>query len=50
MLRQLKALGAELTAIFNTHHHWDPVGGNQTLIEHWTGITVYAGAQDQGKN
>ncbi|MCT7985867.1 MBL fold metallo-hydrolase [Laspinema sp. A4] len=43
LFRQLKALGAELTAIFNTHQHSDHVGGNQTLIEHWTGITVYAG-------
>jgi hydroxyacylglutathione hydrolase len=49
VLEQLQALGAELTAIFNTHHHNDHIGGNQELIEHFPQITVYAGAVDRGR-
>ena len=31
VLSKLSALGAKLTAIFNTHHHGDHVGGNRQL-------------------
>jgi hydroxyacylglutathione hydrolase len=49
VLQQLQAWGAELTAIFNTHHHGDHVGGNQQLIESFPQITVYGGAEDRGR-
>lgn len=49
VLRQLEALGAKLTTIFNTHHHRDHVGGNQVLMQHFEGVTVYAGVQDRGR-
>jgi len=32
VLQKLQELGAELVAIFNTHHH-DHVGGNQQLLQ-----------------
>jgi hydroxyacylglutathione hydrolase len=49
VLQQLISLGAELTAIFNTHHHSDHVGGNQQLIARFPQIKVYGGAEDQGR-
>lgn len=49
VLQQLQALGAELTAIFNTHHHSDHVGGNQQLIDRFPQVTVYGGAEDRGR-
>lgn len=47
--RQLAALGAKLTAIFNTHHHSDHVGGNRRLIERFPNLCVYGGAEDFGR-
>jgi hydroxyacylglutathione hydrolase len=49
VLEQLAALKAELVAIFNTHHHYDHVGGNQELIAHFPNLTVYGGSEDQGR-
>lgn len=49
VLRQLKTLGATLIAIFNTHHHSDHVGGNQTLLDQFPEAVVYGGAEDQGR-
>lgn len=49
VLEQLQALGAELTAIFITHHHNDHVGGNQELIDRFPQIKVYGGAEDRGR-
>ncbi|MEG4987597.1 hydroxyacylglutathione hydrolase [Microcoleus sp. BR0-C5] len=49
VLEQLQALGAELTAIFNTHHHSDHIGGNQELIDRFPQIKVYGGAEDRGR-
>ena len=49
VLDKLKELGAELTAIFNTHHHGDHVGGNQQLLTNYPQAVVYAGAADQGR-
>jgi hydroxyacylglutathione hydrolase len=31
----LDAEGLELTAIVNTHHHADHVGGNEALLARW---------------
>jgi hydroxyacylglutathione hydrolase len=49
VLEQLHQLGAELVAIFNTHHHNDHVGGNQKLSQHFGQVTVYGGAEDRGR-
>ena len=49
VLRQLEAIGAELVAIFNTHHHGDHVGGNQELMARFPRLCVYGGAEDRGR-
>ncbi|MDB9311986.1 hydroxyacylglutathione hydrolase [Spirulina sp. CS-785/01] len=49
VLKQLKALNAELVAIFNTHHHFDHVGGNEELLRHFPNACVYGGTEDQGR-
>ena len=49
VLEYLEALDAELVAIFNTHHHWDHVGGNRQLIQRFPNLCVYGGAEDRGR-
>lgn len=49
VLKQLAALKADLVAIFNTHHHHDHVGGNQELMRYFPNLTVYGGAEDEGR-
>lgn len=49
VLRVLEELGATLTAIFNTHHHSDHVGGNRRLLEQFPQAIVYGGAEDRGR-
>ncbi|AFY58062.1 hydroxyacylglutathione hydrolase [Rivularia sp. PCC 7116] len=49
VLAKLRELNAELIAIFNTHHHYDHVGGNQKLIEKFPQLTVYGGSCDKGR-
>lgn len=49
VLHQIQAIGAELVAIFNTHHHNDHVGGNRKLIERFPNLCVYGGAEDRGR-
>ncbi|MBD2449229.1 hydroxyacylglutathione hydrolase [Nostoc sp. FACHB-152] len=49
VLSKLEELKADLIAIFNTHHHHDHVGGNQQLMQHFPNLTVYGGAEDQGR-
>lgn len=49
VLRRLDELGAQLVAIFNTHHHMDHVGGNRQLRQRFPDICVYGGAQDRGR-
>lgn len=45
----LQRLGAQLVAIFNTHHHGDHIGANQTLLNKFSQIVVYGGAEDRGR-
>jgi hydroxyacylglutathione hydrolase len=45
----LTELGAELVAIFNTHHHSDHVGANRALMQKFPQLTVYGGAEDRGR-
>lgn len=49
VLHCLERLGATLTAIFNTHHHSDHVGGNARLLQRFPHSVVYGGAEDQGR-
>lgn len=49
VLDYLDRLEAELVAIFNTHHHWDHVGGNRELIQKFPNLCVYAGSEDRGR-
>ncbi|HEY9824409.1 MAG TPA: hydroxyacylglutathione hydrolase [Stenomitos sp.] len=49
VLHCLEQLGASLTAIFNTHHHGDHVGGNLALLRRFPDAVVYASAADQGR-
>ncbi len=49
VLSMLQSLGATLTAIFNTHHHSDHVGGNRVLLQQFPQTVVYGGAADQGR-
>ncbi|WP_414578687.1 hydroxyacylglutathione hydrolase [Anabaena sp. CCY 9402-a] len=49
VIRELAGLKAELVAIFNTHHHHDHVGGNQSLIQKFPQVKVYGGAEDKGR-
>ena len=49
VLRRLDELGAQLVAIFNTHHHMDHVGGNRQLRQRFPDVCVYGGAQDRGR-
>lgn len=49
VLACLQRLEASLVAIFNTHHHTDHVGGNQTLLQRFPDATVYGGAEDRGR-
>ncbi|MGB3136100.1 MAG: hydroxyacylglutathione hydrolase [Nodosilinea sp.] len=49
VLQTLDSLGAELTAIFNTHHHSDHVGGNRQLLKRFPAALVYGGAEDRSR-
>lgn len=49
VIAYLKEIDAQLIAIFNTHHHWDHVGGNQQLVEEFPDLCVYGGREDQGR-
>lgn len=49
VLEFLDKLGAQLVAIFNTHHHGDHVGGNRELMARFPNLCVYGGAEDRGR-
>jgi len=49
VLRYLEDTGRRLTAILNTHHHHDHVGGNRALTERYPDIPVFGGARDRGR-
>lgn len=49
VLAQLEDWGADLIAIFNTHHHSDHVGGNRELKRRYPAAVVYGGAEDEGR-
>jgi hydroxyacylglutathione hydrolase len=45
----IQAEGVNLTAILNTHHHWDHVGGNKELVAKYKGLRVYGHSSDGGR-
>lgn len=49
VLELLEELGADLVAIYNTHHHYDHVGGNRQLKQRFPQAAVYGGAEDRGR-
>ena len=46
--RVLQKRGWTLQGIVNTHHHWDHVGGNQTLKDKF-GISIYCSGYDRSR-
>jgi hydroxyacylglutathione hydrolase len=48
VLEFLERKGWRLTAIFNTHHHWDHVNGNLELKQR-TGCTIIGGHEDRDR-
>jgi len=49
VIQCLDELGASLTAIFNTHHHADHVGGNRQLLRKFPEAEVYGGEGDRDR-
>lgn len=49
VLAALRSEGLNLTAILNTHHHGDHVGGNRQLLQHFSEAVVYASAADRDR-
>ncbi len=49
VLDYLRRTGRRLTAILNTHHHGDHVGGNRSLANLFPGIPIHGGAGDRGR-
>ncbi len=45
----LKLAGVRLSAILNTHHHWDHTGGNKPLLGAHPKLKVYGHASDRGR-
>ena len=49
VLDYIQKLGADLVAIYNTHHHWDHVGANGELLAQYPNLKIYGGAEDEGR-
>jgi hydroxyacylglutathione hydrolase len=49
VLAKVEELGANLVAIFNTHHHGDHVGGNSAIIKKFPKAIVYGGEKDRDR-
>ncbi|WP_017326599.1 hydroxyacylglutathione hydrolase [Synechococcus sp. PCC 7336] len=47
VLAKLQELDATLIAIFNTHHHFDHVGGNRDLLARYPDTVVYGSSVDR---
>lgn len=45
----LKTNNLNLTKIFNTHHHYDHIGGNKDLCKIFPHVEVYGGMNDSGR-
>ena len=49
VLEKVRSLRTPITAIFNTHHHADHVGGNRQILQQFPEAVVYASAVDWGR-
>jgi hydroxyacylglutathione hydrolase len=49
VLDAVKRLGVTLTAVLNTHHHHDHVGGNEEIAAAFPGIDIYGYVTDKGR-
>ena len=49
VFRYLQDSGRRLTAVLNTHHHADHIGGNRELLNSFPGTPVHGGAGDRGR-
>ena len=49
VIRAVHARGIQLTAILNTHHHHDHVGGNDALLARYGALPVYGHVSDRGR-
>ena len=47
--KEIKRQNVKLTAILNTHHHWDHVGGNKELKADCPYLKIYGHASDRGR-
>jgi len=49
VLKAVEREGADLRAIWNTHHHWDHVGGNRDLLLAKPGLRVFGYGPDRAR-
>ena len=47
VLAEIKAQGVSVAAIWNTHHHYDHVGGNEAILKLFPAAQVVAHASDK---
>lgn len=49
VLKAVREHHVDLVAIFNTHHHWDHVGGNEDLLKAHPNLQIYGHESDKGR-
>jgi hydroxyacylglutathione hydrolase len=49
VIAAVEAARVRLVAIWNTHHHWDHVGGNEELAKKYGVKSVYGHVSDEGR-
>ena len=49
VVRAIQQESVELTAIWNTHHHWDHTGGNKALLKAYPELEVIGHESDRGR-
>ena len=49
VLKVLRDRGWGLDYIFNTHHHWDHVGGNEELKQEFPSVRIFGHQSDEGR-